>query len=700
MNRNQNWYDLNAGRSYPLDDAATRTGDAGERLPNDVLADLSVRFPASLGARAYLSSVAVTDTLVTFTLLACPAVDAAGDFVPLAALTARRPLADGRHLALDPLYPGVGGWAVLGPAETRFRGRFSTPAQGLVLARCARPYRSLPVASARKAGLATGLTGLVRLVGGPDVEVVGADRVVDGRARRVVVVRLKASTGARNVFDLYRGPCGARPETGNCDRPGVEYLNTVGPDCAGNIQLVFGGGVVPTPYAGSSEGLVLDYPLGMTDVCTRRDRLPDAAGRLPNEYDDLCTSEYEGQYPGDDDAAGETLPALGVPYTSSQILEPGTLPYREVFDDQDAEGWRVLVGTFGFAATDSPDQPGLPPGPMVTYRRGYTVTRWVPRPAFLTACGYNDCPDGAPAQFTILLSGGTGDFAGADGTLTVTFNPDTSGWTGSVGDWTASAAVVESLGTKQVAVELVGPSGPVSQFLGYIGSAPTCCGPFTLALDDSIGTGTPSTAGPMTAVYCGPCGPSASLSSSAVYDTSSSEALSSAVRPTGHAYEARSETGRNVAVWDAGAPATALNVRARTDVQLLIGGARVNGGLVLNYHTVSAPTPHDEYYAADLDLATDSLRLRRWTGASFAPVAEAAGLGLVTGDWYRLTATVTPADDPAQTVVRAEVVGVTNPAVTASLTATVNRYLPADGRFGVATEQAYARFSYFELTEA
>jgi hypothetical protein len=247
------------------------------------------------------------------------------------------------------------------------------------------------------------------------------------------------------------------------------------------------------------------------------------------------------------------------------------LPYRETFDDQEAEGWRVLGGAFAFVADDSPDQPDVPPPPGVTYYRDYTVTRWEASP-----------------------------------------DP-----------------------------------------------------PF----------------------------------SSAVVVPSSSLATSSADRPTGHAYEAGAPAGRNVAVWDAGTPATALNVRARADVRLLAGGARINGGLVLNYHTVAAPTPHDEYYAAELDLTTDALRLRRWTGASFAPVAEVTGLGLVLGDWYRLTATVTPGATAGQTAVRVEAAGVSDPAVAATLTATVNRYLPADGRFGVGTDQALARFSYFELTE-
>lgn len=371
MNRNQNFYNQNSVRSYPLDDHATRTGDDGARLPNDVLVDANIRFPGHLGEYAYLSSATVTENLVTVTFLACPDPDSASPvFTPLAAATARRPVQSGRHYALDALYPGVGGWVVFGDTEEIFNGRFSTPRQGLLLSRCARPYFNLPVESVRKLGVASALTGLVTLKSGSDIEIAAEDRFVAGRTRKVIVVRLNSFSGGRNVFDIYKGPCGKRPESENCDKPGVEFLNSVAPDCNGNIQIVFSGDTEVTPYDGSSEGLILDHPLGLIDACTRDDRLPDRNGRLPNEYDDNCTSEFEGQESDvDDNTAGEDPPYYDVPDTSSEIVDCPDMPHTETFDDGEAEGFRVLYGQFGFVSGDSPAQPENPtPGMPYVYR--------------------------------------------------------------------------------------------------------------------------------------------------------------------------------------------------------------------------------------------------------------------------------------------------------------------------------------------
>ncbi len=418
MIRNRNFYDLNGSRSYPLDDRATRTGDQGERLPNDVLVDASLRFPSHLGGYAYLSSLTVTKTLVTATFLACPDIDSPpATFVPLAAVTARLPLQPGRHVALDALQPGVGGWVVFGDVDEPVSVRLSTPRQGLLLPRAARPYQTLPVESVGKVGLAAALTGVVRLRGGTDVEVVADDRFVEGRNRKVVVVRLNSFSSRRNVFDVYKGPCGSRPESGNCDKPGVEFLNTVGPDCDGNVAIVFSGETEVTPYAGGSEGIVLDHPLGLTEACTKTDRLPDGQGRLPNEYDDFCTSEFEGYAYVDEDVAGEEAPVFNVPNVSSEVMGCPELPFTEQFSDLDAEDFRVLLGAFGFADADHPADPI----PGVTYMKGYAVYRWDPFVPPAAACGCAAYPDGVPELWTFTVTGATDEMAVLNGDWTATY---------------------------------------------------------------------------------------------------------------------------------------------------------------------------------------------------------------------------------------------------------------------------------------
>ncbi len=297
---NHNWYSRNSIRGYPLDDRATRTGDLGERLPNGILVDVNLRFPRSAGRHAWVSSLSVTSTLVTATFLATADPDnAPSEFRPLAVVTVRKPIQIGRPYALDSMIDGTAGWIVFGSVDEPFSARFSSPLQGLLLARCARAYTPPPISSLVKRGVALGLKGVVNLQGGSDIEVIKGERFVDGRLRDVIVVRLKSFSNDRNVLDAYKGPCGNRPETGNCDKPGIEFINTVGPDCNGNIQIQFPGETLVGAYPGSSEGLILDYPIGLTEACTHRDRLPDSDGKLPDENTDPCVTEYEDHQSSD-----------------------------------------------------------------------------------------------------------------------------------------------------------------------------------------------------------------------------------------------------------------------------------------------------------------------------------------------------------------------------------------------------------------
>lgn len=788
MIRNQNFYDLNAGRAYPLDDRATRTGDGGERLPNAALVDLNLRFPAALGEYAFLSSLAVTPTLVTATFLAGPDPAAPpAAFAPLAAVTARRPAA-GRPVALDALHEGVGGWVVFGPAEEPFSGRFSTPAQGLLLPRCARPYRPLPVRSVRKAGAGAGLTGVVALKGGGDIEIVSAERVVDGAARRVVVVRLNSFSAGRNVFDLYKGPCGGRPETDTCGRPGVEFFNTVAPDCDGNIRLTFTGETVAVPYAGSSEGLVLTHPLGLTEACTRDDRLPDRTGRLPNEYDDGCTSEFEGQYPEPDDdvdTGGEVPPVHGEPTTSSEVAACPPLPVTETFDDGDAEQFRAVSGEFGFAADDSPAAPAAPiPPPTCVPTYGSLMDGlfdWWPFDAPLPVVGAAIWPgaragtqlDTNPYEDVAVTAGrppGTGSglslAVGGEQALLSTaaaaeLNPGAGDWTfacwvqtasgeapvarveGTGGGWFAAVndesfltfglvdpgtgiptalipfeltAVVggwhlltvrhdATTSTVRVNVDDAGwsentvPAWSVSDaqlFLGSWVAAPFLSGAYVNRVD---ALSQPAywtrrlTDAEVERLWQGEAG--------IAYQAAS---LSSSCTPAdplpGYSLEARGTTRPNVTLWDTCAYADTMNKRVEADVRPLAGGPRVNAGLVLNYHAVGVSPRRDEYLLAEVDVPTDSLRLRLGGPAGFRTLGEVGGVGVVAGDWYRLTAVVTPGPAPDQTRVEVTLQGVTDPGVTASLVAVTARYLPADGRFGLGTDQSLARFSHLTVGEA
>lgn len=365
---NENWYTLSGTRRYPVDDACTGEGDGGERLPNNLIVDASVRLPSALGKSVAVSSVVVSKTLVSITLVAVaepPVVPAgasagAAAFVPLGAVSVRLPLQQGRPYPISPMAEGVGGWLVFGEGvETPFNARFSTPQQATLNPKTSRFYRELPVQSVAKLNSSVRLEGVVTVKAGPDLEIFGADRMIDGVTVPAMIVRLRQNT-PKNLFDAYRGPCSGRPESNTCDRPAVEYINTVGPDCDGNLTIRFPSPMRASRLAGGG-GQVIDYPYGLIDACTRDDRLPAADGRLPNEYDDECNPSD-----GDQDANAQTpspllppTPQLSSEYpsVSSQVLDIcEELPYVETFDDNSAENFQKIYGIWGFVDLDSPQE--------------------------------------------------------------------------------------------------------------------------------------------------------------------------------------------------------------------------------------------------------------------------------------------------------------------------------------------------------
>jgi hypothetical protein len=297
---NQDWYDANEGRLYPLDDTATPVDASGTYLPSDILADLQLRWPSEYGEFGFLSAVSVTAALVTLAFEAADDVANPSTFRPLAVLTAVQPLVTHRHLLLSPQAQGVGGWAVLGRGAMErqgYRARFPSPRAGLLTRRAARAYRPLPVTGLREYVSAALLQGVVTLRADPPLYLRKEQRDVDGVNRDVIVMGLTDSASgdqvspgaldaltpaAESVFAKFAGPCAGRPESGNCGDPQpIEFVNSVAPDCEGTITLQFQGCASVAQILGQC-GVVLECRLGLTDVCPP-DHLPDAQGSLPDE---------------------------------------------------------------------------------------------------------------------------------------------------------------------------------------------------------------------------------------------------------------------------------------------------------------------------------------------------------------------------------------------------------------------------------
>ena len=387
--RGQNWYNLNSHRRYPLDTAATGESDAGRNMPDDVLVDCHLRWPSSLGKYAFVSSIVATSRLVSLTFLAsdtpalsggCPQSTSLGVnpsssgslgsmssdipkppplasqavFTPLAAITLpREQVVVHRQYAVEGLVPGVGGWVVFGEGieQPDFDARFATVQQTMLLPRCARAYTQLPIPNMAKQFNVQPLTGLVLIRGGNDIKVFKDTREIAGEERDALVIRLESDVG-RNVLDDYKGPCGGRPESRTCNKPPVEQINSVAPDCDGNINLIFVSTSVAVGTPSNSQGgFVVDYTLGLEDACTRDDDLPKD-GRLPNEYDDQCLLVSSASVSLPSQSLGsEGSAAPEPPVSESSEVPPvcAELPYTETFGDATADNFVVKAGAFSAA---------------------------------------------------------------------------------------------------------------------------------------------------------------------------------------------------------------------------------------------------------------------------------------------------------------------------------------------------------------
>jgi hypothetical protein len=352
--RNQHWYNANETRSYPIDETATRVSDQGQKLPNNILSDINLRYPQILGQYPFLSSVGITENLVSITIQAATALSGTPIFAPVAVFSIlQRDIIEGRPYALEPQYPGAGGWVVFGSGvQELFTGRFSAPTQSLIAPRAARFYRPFPVENISKLNNNDILTGILQLRGNEPIEVVKENRVINGVARDVIVVRLKPDGTLRvggqevNVFEALAGPCNKRPESGNCDDPApIEFINTVPPDCDGNITIELRG-CAEIARVTDQCGVVVDCSMGLIDACLDN-RLPDDDGRLPNEYDDLCFFSEISESPP---FISEEPPiSISPGISESAISLPSPIPFFECFalsptlKDPD---WSVRSGSF------------------------------------------------------------------------------------------------------------------------------------------------------------------------------------------------------------------------------------------------------------------------------------------------------------------------------------------------------------------
>jgi hypothetical protein len=283
--RNQNWYNLQSTRRYPLDDISTGVDDVGAFIRDDILVDCHIRFPSTLGKYLYVQGLTVSPGLVTAVFGVANDIDAITG-TTICAISVMKPVTPYVHYSVKDIVPGVFGWVVFGPGVSdNFSGRYTTPKQTLLQPRSARAYRPLPIPTIGKLGVGSALEGIVRLVGAEPVsatyEVIDADG--DGNPDSpAIVFRLSSLdiSADYNPLASFLGPCGQRPESGTCAKTPIETINGVSPDCNGNIDITFADfSYRPFETCGGAD-IVTDVSLAA--VCEAN------KPKKPQEYNDLC----------------------------------------------------------------------------------------------------------------------------------------------------------------------------------------------------------------------------------------------------------------------------------------------------------------------------------------------------------------------------------------------------------------------------
>lgn len=354
--RNQNWYNLQATRRYPLDDTSTGEDNSGNNIRESILVDCHIRAPRRYGRYFYVQGINISNTLVTLLIGATEELDSTTT-TTIGAVSVLKPLAEYVNVPLTAIQPGVTGWVAFGAGiRENFSGRYGTAAQTLISARCGRPYTDLPIQTIGKNNLATALTGLVQINAAAPVTAQYYDAYAvpkynpktgetNATPVKAIVFSGEAPTADFNPYSYFLGPCSQRPETGTCNKTPIETINGVTADCeTGNINIVFGGGLSGRPFK-DCGGLDITTPLGLAEACN--DKPPGQEKRR-----DICCPDEDGDseycWPEETQTSATTLPVLS---------QTQNLPVRVLLTETAPELFYTRSGAFdlkitGYAAVD------------------------------------------------------------------------------------------------------------------------------------------------------------------------------------------------------------------------------------------------------------------------------------------------------------------------------------------------------------
>ena len=371
---NNNWFNLNSTRRYPVDDFATGETDSGIDMPNDIIADARLRFPRSAGRFASISSITCSSRIITLTFVghehhpnetSTSSSYSSEEFQPLAVISLPKPVTPNTPYPVRALTNGVFGWIVFGEGlEKGFLGRFSSSGQAVLLPKLAYSYGAYPVTSLSILDNQDKLTKDITLRGIGDLKITKESRYIEGVGTTdAMVFRLENQSSTSSIFKKYIGKCQGKPESESCMKESVEYINDIYPDCNGNININFSQNGLHQKEIVDSVlvGIALEMPLGLAEACTSNDYLPDSGGNLPNEYPDVCEAVAASE--GDQDTTAETSNLIDS-YQSLSIshVDLTTLPYIDplVGDPGDPPPYRMESVKGGFEYATSVYDRGFP----------------------------------------------------------------------------------------------------------------------------------------------------------------------------------------------------------------------------------------------------------------------------------------------------------------------------------------------------
>lgn len=225
---NANWFAGNLVRKYPIDSMASCIDDSGNYLFDDIITDINISYPRSLGDYCYVSAVNVTEKLVSI-LIAC------GD-TPIAACCVARPTAIDRYYTLDSLYDGVAGVIAIGLDSINTAGKwtFTDKSASRIAPTCCTVYDPPAVLSLSRTDDSSSLTGDILLSSGNDIELTTQYINVDNKRQKAIFIGLPLDS---SVFKKYITGCEIVTEADTCSRPYAAILGGAAPSCNGSIYI-------------------------------------------------------------------------------------------------------------------------------------------------------------------------------------------------------------------------------------------------------------------------------------------------------------------------------------------------------------------------------------------------------------------------------------------------------------------------------